>query len=504
MLFHARHPERRGTKLREEEAGLIREWLAIRDQLVRPALITATGAPQVVQPGAPPAAVKSPSTTSGFEVDGSATKSLACILGQELKGRRVKFIARYLRDLTPQEARAISASGLEIVSCWELGHPTHRAYFTRAQGASDGQRAFTKARAIGQPANTPIYFAVDYDGYLAQDQTAVLDYFEGVRDALNQYVALPGAVAYVIGVYGNGCVLDWCRTQGIARFFWQAFAPGWCNNKKVWMGANLHTFALDTPPICQRRLGRLEGWGNEGGWFVQAAGSRAGGSLGDYGWSVKTPASAEGHEVITRNAIGPSREIQFTVAGRPMKNTLSPADVDAILAGNRSVDLGWMGTGVLFSLNKEEQRRHSLRRELNQPIPAALADIISSLRAQHLGILAEPNAMEKMRRVGMATHLIQDSFSPAHTERRPGSGWCISYFRNFGRGRAPREHGTPSDPRDEIARSGIEAGQATTATRRYLQIVSKAIFGHVRPDPAAVSEAASEFDRFVAEILRLC
>src|SRR5215469_12015122 len=83
-----------------------------------------------------------------------------------------------------------------------------------------------------------------------------------------------------------------------------------------------------TPLICQRRLGRLEGWGNEGGWFVQAAGSRAGGSLGDYGWSVKTPASAEGHEVITRNAIGPSREIQFTVAGRPMKNTLSPADVD--------------------------------------------------------------------------------------------------------------------------------------------------------------------------------
>ncbi len=504
MLFYARHPERSGAKLRQEEAGSIQEWLTIRDQLVRPALITGKSAPHVIQPGVPPAAVKSPSITSGFEVDGPATRSLTCILGEQLKGRQIKFIARYLRDLTSQEARAISGAGLEIVSCWELGHPTQRAYFTRAQGAVDGRRAFMKAQAIGQPANTPIYFAVDYDGYLAQDRAAVLDYFEGIRDALNQHLARPGTIGYVIGVYGNGCVLDWCRTQGIARFFWQAFAPGWCDNKNVWIGANLHTFALDKPPICQRRLGRLEGWGNEGGWFVQTGSGQASGSLGHYGWSVKTPASVEGHEVITRKAIGPSREIQFTVAGRPMRNTLSPEDVDSIIAGNRSVDLGWMGTGVLFSLNKDEQRRHSLRREFMQPMPDALADIIGSLRAQHVGILAEPNATQKMRRIGMATHLIQDSFSPAHTERRPGSGWCISYFRNFGRGNAPREHGTPSDPRDEIERSGIQASQATAATRRYLQIVSKAIFGRVRPDPAAVSEAASEFDRFVAEILRLC
>lgn len=238
--------------------------------------------------------------------------------------------------------------------------------------------------------------------------------------------------------------------------------------------------------------------------FGDNPGAPLDGSLGDYGWSVKIPGTVEGHEAITRNAIGPLREIQFAVAGRPMKSTLSPTDVAAIIAGNRSVDLGWMGTGVLFSLNKDEQKRHSLRRDFSQAMPAALADVIASLRAQHAGILAEPNPLERMRRIGKATHLIQDSFSPAHTERRPVSNWCISYIRNFGRGSAPREHGTPSDSRDEIARSGFEAGQATAATRRYLQIVCKAIFGRVRPDPAAVSEAASEFDSFVSTTFSLC
>ena len=87
-----------------------------------------------------------------------------------------------------------------------------------------------------------------------------------LREAYNTYYIRD--TAYAIDVYGNGCVLEWCRTQGIASFFWQAFAPGWCNNRQFWPGANLHTFSLDTPPTCHRRLGRLKGWGKEGGWML--------------------------------------------------------------------------------------------------------------------------------------------------------------------------------------------------------------------------------------------
>ena len=37
-VFNSRHPERRGQPLRAPEQDLIREWLDIRDRLVRPAL----------------------------------------------------------------------------------------------------------------------------------------------------------------------------------------------------------------------------------------------------------------------------------------------------------------------------------------------------------------------------------------------------------------------------------------------------------------------------------
>jgi peptidoglycan hydrolase-like protein with peptidoglycan-binding domain len=226
--------------------------------------------PDISPPGPdmPPPGIVPPSTTSGLEVSDQVGKSLACIRAAQLKGRPVRFVVRYLRDLTAAEARQISNAGLMIVSCWELGKPTKRAYFTRAQGRLDGSRAFAKAKAVNQPANTPIYFAVDYDAYATDDKAAVLDYLEGIRDAYKTY-ATGNATPYAIGVYGSGCVLSLAKRQGVATCFWQAYAPGWCDNRKLWPGVNLHTFALDTPPICGGRLGRVEGWGNEGGWSLR-------------------------------------------------------------------------------------------------------------------------------------------------------------------------------------------------------------------------------------------
>jgi hypothetical protein len=77
-------------------------------------------------------------------------------------------------------------------------------------------------------------------------------------------------VVYDIGVYGSGCVLEWCQAQGIATWFWQARAPGWCNNRQVWPGANIRTWRLDSPATCGSSLDHIEGWGTEGGWTVTA------------------------------------------------------------------------------------------------------------------------------------------------------------------------------------------------------------------------------------------
>lgn len=277
-VFYARHPERRNQRLQSHERPLIQEWLDIRDRLVRPALraIPAPAAP--VAPTQAQPAAQAPSTTSGVEAAGNTTHIIQCILGLQDQGRPISFVVRYLRDLRRAEAAALSAAGLRIVSCYEesAAHasPTSMAYFTRAQGQHDGRRGFAQAQAVGQPAETPVYFAVDTDPSISQRQ-AILDYFLGIQDGYHQYLAdmqaqKKPAVPYAVGVYGSGCVLSWCQTQGIAAWFWQAFAPGWCNNRHVWPGANIHTSGRDQPERCHWRLGRLEGWGNEGGWTLPA------------------------------------------------------------------------------------------------------------------------------------------------------------------------------------------------------------------------------------------
>ncbi len=278
LVFNARHPERRGQRLQPHEQQLMREWLDIRNRLVRPALraLSPVGAP--VAPTQAQAAARPPSTTSGVEAAGNTTHIIQCILGLQDQGRPISFVVRYLRDLSRAEAAALSKAGLQIVSCYEVctAHfcPTNMAYFTRAQGLYDGRRGFTQAQAVGQPAETPVYFAVDTDPNVSQRQ-AILDYFQGIGDGYQQYLAdmraqNRPAVTYSIGVYGSGCVLSWCQAQGIATWFWQAYAPGWCNNRDVWPGANIHTSGRDQPKRCQWRLGRLEGWGNQGGWTLPA------------------------------------------------------------------------------------------------------------------------------------------------------------------------------------------------------------------------------------------
>lgn len=273
LVFHARHAERHGQRLQPQERQLIQEWLDIRGRLVRPTLraLSPVGAP--VAPTHAKAA-QPPSTTSGVEAAGNTTQIIQCILGLQDQGRRISFVQRYLRDLSRVEAMALKTMGLQIVSCYEEGTKLHNAtqmaYFTRAQGQHDGNRAFTQAQAVGQPVGTPVYFAVDTDPNVSQRQ-AILDYFEGVADGYKHYLADMRAqnrppITYSIGVYGSGCVLGWCQAQGIATWFWQAYAPAWCNNRDVWPGANIHTSGRDQPERCRWRLGHLEGWGNEGGW----------------------------------------------------------------------------------------------------------------------------------------------------------------------------------------------------------------------------------------------
>src|SRR5206468_6109376 len=102
------------------------------------------------------------------------------------------------------EARAVSANGMKLVTVWE-SHSHKPEYFSYASGYSDALSAYRQAKNIGQPANSAIYFAVDYNAQEPDVRGPVDQYFRGVH---NGFLAAAGGrqPEYRVGVYGPGAV----------------------------------------------------------------------------------------------------------------------------------------------------------------------------------------------------------------------------------------------------------------------------------------------------------
>jgi len=130
--------------------------------------------------------------------------------------QNLTFIGRYYRlptseypALTGAEADAIFGAGLSIIALFE----THDdpAAFKPANGAQDAKAAYTQAVKLGQPAGTPIYFAID-NKLKTADVTA---YFT----AINTSFAAQGG-AYTVGVYGSGEVCTGLLKAGKVTKTW--------------------------------------------------------------------------------------------------------------------------------------------------------------------------------------------------------------------------------------------------------------------------------------------
>jgi hypothetical protein len=90
---------------------------------------------------------------------------------EELRGSRIDFVARYYRDptsslpaLSSQEARKLASLGLKIVAVWEQNSPDPEN-LPYSSGYSDAFSAYSQAKAIGQPAGSAIYFAIDFNAH---------------------------------------------------------------------------------------------------------------------------------------------------------------------------------------------------------------------------------------------------------------------------------------------------------------------------------------------------
>ncbi len=167
---------------------------------------------------------------------------------------------------------------------------------------------------------------------------------------------------------------------------------------------------------------------------------------------------------------------------------LEPDAVKALVVGSAKPDKDYPVNDPR-SLDECEQRRHALRGRLCQEVGAALQDVRGHLTKLYKEALATSGTAQ-FGLIGEALHLIQDSYSPAHTEReqffgltRPGAIVYIRVWRPTSPG-YPTEHGWPVDLRDRLHLQSSSGKAASAATRDFLQMV----LGHISKPGAPQNE----------------
>ena len=115
-----------------------------------------------------------------------------------------------------------SNSNTEIVG-YLSGTSTYNGQ-TVSQGYADGKEALASVAAVGQPTNTGVYFALDFDpgpgNYTPGAQQAVETYLKGVSQAF-------AGSGYKIGVYGAAQTLQWATTADSATAYTPNISYTW-------------------------------------------------------------------------------------------------------------------------------------------------------------------------------------------------------------------------------------------------------------------------------------
>ncbi|HEY3442143.1 MAG TPA: glycoside hydrolase domain-containing protein [Paludibaculum sp.] len=195
-------------------------------------------ATRVYQTGAglPVDGVVGPATFSRAVLDGfqSATRaieagldaSVDCTLfAAGIAAEGIRFVARYYsrvaaKTLNPAEAKALCAAGLRLVTVYQDSQNDVK-FFSEAQGVAAAERALALAGAVGQPEDSAIYFAADFDPSPTEVRGPVVEYFQAVSQTFRS-----ATTRYAIGVYGSGLTCRLIRDAGLAQFAWLSGSTG--------------------------------------------------------------------------------------------------------------------------------------------------------------------------------------------------------------------------------------------------------------------------------------
>jgi len=193
-----------------------------------------------------------------------------------------RFAMRYVgpgsdsKHLHAAERDRIWAAGLSIVLLSE--GTAQGALGGTTAGARDGLLARQAATALGAPASTPIYPAVDFDVTVSQ-WPLVADYLRG-------YAGQVGGDQ--TGIYGSIRAMQWAARDHVAAWYFQTYAwsgGAWFAGNHVEQYHNGVSQAGGTVDLCRAKVAAYGQWGPPGAptpapseadmrsvWYLRSAG----------------------------------------------------------------------------------------------------------------------------------------------------------------------------------------------------------------------------------------
>lgn len=146
------------------------------------------------------------------------------IVGRYLTGTVGSGTSERAKNLTTDEITAITTGGLKIFPIYQDGASNKEAYFTAAQGKTDGAKAVAAAQDLGFKEGVVIYFAVDADIQAGNIAGSAKVYFEALYDIVTPY-------GYEVGIYGTRNVSATIISAGLAtKAFISDMSTGYSGN----------------------------------------------------------------------------------------------------------------------------------------------------------------------------------------------------------------------------------------------------------------------------------
>lgn len=144
-----------------------------------------------------------------------------------LKRYNYEVIGRYLtgnvgypnsrpKGMTHEELAILETKGIRVFPIYQDGG-YYNEYFDDDQGKIDAKIAYDKAKELGFPDGTTIYFAVDYDAYDYQVTDRILPYMREIRTYFDRLKNDPDLPTYKVGIYGPRNICIRCANDSSIR-----------------------------------------------------------------------------------------------------------------------------------------------------------------------------------------------------------------------------------------------------------------------------------------------